>query len=177
MKSIRLMCLICVLCVCLMTGCGYNPIMYAHLSDRNNYGTYTVQIVDMFYSDHSSGEKIRDYSDARFLWSEVVFWVTFPTYEDADHFYGYTVDREKPLCEYIETFEVPEENNKLLTEHQFYEHISLGETVEITASHWIYMDGYFYYIIGLRYGEEVYLAPEEGLKNVIDMMDKDRSLI
>ena len=149
--------------VCLLSGCGYNPIMYNYLSDRNNYKTHTVQIEKIIYPEEDS--------DKTFLW------VTFPSYEAVDQFEGYEVDREKPLSEYVEVFSLCSENHQLVTENQFYDEISVGDTIEITASAWIYMDGYFYYIIGVQCGEKEYLNPDEGLKNVIRMMNKKRGLI
>ncbi len=151
------------LLICLLTGCGYNPIMYNHLSDRSNYKTYTVRIEKIIYPGANS--------------DEAFLWVTFPSYEAVDQFEGYEVDREKPLSEYVEVFSLCPENHRSVTESQFYDEISVGDTIDITASDWIYMDGYFYYIIGVRCGEKEYLNPDEELKNVIRMMDKNRSLL
>lgn len=163
MKRLRIYGVILLLCAFILTGCGYNPIMYAHLSDRNNYETYIVQIEKIIYPDADT--------------DKAFFWVTFPDYEAVDQFEGYEVDREKPLSDYVEVFSVPAENHKLLSENLFYEQISVGDTIEITASDWIYMDGYFYYIIGIRCGETEYLNPEVGLRNVIKMMNRKRGLI
>lgn len=159
----KAVCMLCLLLTCILTGCGYNSIMFDHLSDRNNYETYTVQIEKMIYPDADT--------------DKAFFWVTFLDYEALDQFMGYEVDREKPLSNYVETFSVIAENHRLLSGNQFYEQISVGDTIEITASDWIYMDGYFYYIIGVRCGETEYLNPEDGLKNVIDMMNRERGLI
>jgi hypothetical protein len=38
------------------------------------------------------------------------------------------------------------------------------------------MDGDFYYVIGLKYDGIEYLNSEEGLKNMVEMMKKNRSL-
>ena len=169
--------ILCILCIFVLTGCGYNPIMYSYLSDRNHYENYTVQIAEIYYYDWDSKEYVKDYSDERFQMNEVVFKVTFPSYEEADKFYGYEVDREKELSEYKEVFEVATENNQLLAKSGFYEQISVGDTIDITTSGWIYMDGYFYYIIGVQCGETEYLNSEDGLRNVIDMMNKKKGLI
>jgi hypothetical protein len=151
--------------------------MYSYLSDRNHYENYTVQIAEIYYYDWDSKEYVKDYSDERFQMNEVDFKVTFPSYEEADKFYGYEVDREKELSEYKEVFEVATENNQLLAKSGFYEQISVGDTIDITTSDWIYMDGYFYYIIGVQCGETEYLNSEDGLRNVIDMMNKKKGLI
>lgn len=151
------------LLICFLTGCGYNPLMYDYLSDRSNYKTYTVQIEKIIYPE--------DDSDKTFLW------VTFSSYEEVEQVKGHEVDREKPLAEYIEVFSLCPDNHWSVTEKQFYDEISVGDTIEITASAWIYMDGYFYYVIGVRCGEKEYLNPDEGLKNVIKMMNGNRGLI
>jgi len=151
------------LLICLLTGCGYNHHMYDYLSDRNNYKTYTVQIEEIIYPDEDS--------DKTFLR------VTFSSYEEVKQAKGYEADREKPLSEYIEVFSLCPENHQSVAENGFYDEISVGDTIEITASAWIYMDGYFYYIIGVRGGEKEYLNPDEGMKNVIEMMNGNRGVI
>ena len=64
----------------------------------------------------------------------------------------------------------------LLFENGFYKDFLVGNVVEIQSSDWIYMDTNFYYVIGVKYGETQYLKAEDGLQNIVDMMDKNRSL-
>ena len=61
-------------------------------------------------------------------------------------------------------------------ENGFYKDFLVGNVVEIQSSDWVYMDTNFYYVIGVKYGETQYLNAEDGLQNIVDMMDKERSL-
>jgi hypothetical protein len=72
--------------------------------------------------------------------------------------------------------EVIAENSKILLENDFYKNFFGGNVIEIQSSNWIYMDANFYYVIGIKYDEKQYLNAEDGLQNIVDMMDKERSL-
>ena len=55
--------------------------------------------------------------------------------------------------------------------------IKPGDVIEVVTSNWIYMDGDFFYIIGLSKDNKEYLNKEEGLQNLIAYMDENKSLL
>ena len=52
---------------------GHNSVMYEHLSNRDNYGTYQARVVDMYVYDQESKTYYRDYQSEMFLKGKVVF--------------------------------------------------------------------------------------------------------
>lgn len=52
----------------------------------------------------------------------------------------------------------------------------MNETIEIRASDLIYMDGNFFYIASVMYDETEYLNFDDGLKNIVNMIKKKRSV-
>ncbi len=150
--------IVCVLCLLSFTSCGYNKIMYDHLSNIENYETYTATIEKIsvvkenrtleYYEDKHTSEYIKGtvYLD---IFSEEV---------------GYSI-----------RVEITEENSDILLENGFYEIIEKGLSVEVQTSRWIYMDSDFNYVIGIKYNGTEYLNSQTGLENIIKMMDADRS--
>ena len=175
MKARPFFLLLCLLLVLNLTACsGYNKIMYKHLSDENNYKTYEVTVKNIYVRNKESG-RLEKYDEA--LHDE--------SYLSATVFFGVSKldgfdSGEYPLSDGTKTenivlLEVCAENSKTLLEKGFYENFSPGKVIEVQCSDWIYMDGNFYYVIAVKDGETQYLNSKEGLQNIIDMMDKDRS--
>lgn len=156
----RIGCLSAMLC-CVIFCCscfGYNPIMYRHLSNVNNYKTFEVTF---------NGIEREEYG--------TYFDITFPEDVGLDDFYGYgSTKRDGEFDFYAE---IEENNYDVLIENGFLENVKNGEKIEIRISDWIYMDGGFHYIIAVRYNGEEYLNVEDGIKNVKRMMNKNRSLL
>lgn len=173
-----IICLLCIMVSLLLTvSCtGHNSVMYEHLSNRDNYGTYQARVVDMYVYDQESKTYYRDYQSEMFLKGKVVFEVCFETYKDVETFLGSTPNESLPLSDYTFQLHVTPENNMILAEQGFYEDFSVGNTVQICSSHFIYMDTNYFYIAGLQYADTEYLSPDVGLENIIDMMKKDWSL-
>jgi len=166
----------CLLLILNLTTClGYNNIMYKHLSNEYNYQTYKVAVEKIYVCNKETG-KLEEYNDAihdeSYLSSTVYFSVS-----ELDGFYGgeYILG-DGTRTESMVLLEVLAENSKILLENDFYKNFLVGNVVEIQSSDWVYMDANFYYVIGVRYGETQYLNAEDGLQNIVDMMDKDRSL-
>ena len=149
---------ICLLCLISFSSCGYNHIMYEHLSNIENYETYTATI-----------EKISVVKDGQAL-----------EYYEGTHTTKYIkgavyLDISTEEISYSIRVMITEENSNILLENGFYEIIKKGLTVEIQTSNWIYGDTPFNYVIGIKYDGTEYLNSQEGLENIIEMMDADRS--
>ncbi len=176
MKVKVLLLSLCLLLILSLTACsGYNNIMYKHLGNENNYEKYEVAVENIYVCNKETG-KLEEYNDAihdeSYLSTTVYFSVS-----ELDGFYGgeYILG-DGTRTESMVLLEVLAENSKILLENDFYKNFLVGNVVEIQSSNWVYMDANFYYVIGVRYGETQYLNAEDGLQNIVDMMDKDRSL-
>ena len=167
---------LCFLLILSLTACsGYNNIMYKHLSNENNYETYEVAIENIYVCNKETG-KLEEYNDTihdeSYLCSTVYFGVSkLDGFDGGEYILGDGTKTEKMVL-----LEVIAENSKILLENGFYKDFLVGNVIEIQSSNWIYMDANFYYVIGIKYGEKQYLNAEDGLQNIVDMMDKDRSL-
>lgn len=175
MRTKTLLLSLCLLFVLCLAACsGYNKIMYKHLSNKNNYETYVVSIEKIYVCNKGTG-KLEEYDeslhDESYLNATVYFSVS-----ELDGFYGgeYAL-ADGTRTERMVLLEVITENSKALLENDFYKDFSLGNVIEIQASDWIYQDAKFYYVIGVKYDETQYLNAEDGLQNIVDMMNKDRS--
>lgn len=165
MKRIAAVFLSALMCL-LSTACGYNAIMVDILSDPESYGTFTVTITEI----KSTDEEITDVTDEAFAKNNAFIYVTFASYEDAALFLGSTPNRDLPLENYGNRLEVTAENNKMLAESGFYDNVKVGDTITVRASHFIYMDGNFFYIASVALGDTEYLNFDTGLANIMKMM-------
>ena len=176
MKVKVLLLSLCLLLILSLTACsGYNNIMYKHLGNENNYEKYEVAVENIYVFNKETG-KLEEYNDTihdeSYLSTNVYFSVS-----ELDGFCGdeYILG-DGTRTESMVLLEVLAENSKILLENDFYKNFLVGNVVEIQSSDWVYMDANFYYVIGVKYGETQYLNAEDGLQNIVDMMDKDRSL-
>ena len=134
-----------------------------------------LSIENIYVCNKETG-KLEEYNDTihdeSYLSTTVYFSVS-----ELDGFYGdeYILG-DGTRTEKMVLLEVSAENSKILLENGFYKDFLVGNVVEIQSSNWVYMDANFYYIIGVKYGEIQYLNAEDGLQNIVDMMDKERSL-
>ena len=152
---------LCFLCTLGLTSCtGYNNIMYEHLSDIENYKIYEAKI-EQIYIFNDETKKFEEYNSA----------VPGESSAGAVYFDISTEDTNSLI-----RLKVTADNNKLLLDNGFYNDFQIGDSVEMQASDWIYMDTDFFYVIGVTYEGVQYLSSADGLKNIVDMMDDDRSL-
>ena len=170
---------LCLLLILSLTACsGYNDIMYDHLSNEKNYERYEVAIENIYLFNQET-MKFEEYNDTIHDESHLSTTVYFGVSEldGIDGFDGgeYLLS-DGTKTERVVLLEVSAENSKILFENGFYKDFLVGNVVEIQSSDWIYMDTNFYYVIGVKYGETQYLNAEDGLQNIVDMMDKERSL-
>ena len=175
MKKKILVIIICLVCFTLSACTGYNNVMYKHLSNEANYGTYEVAVEKIYVLNKETG-KLEEYDetvhDESFLNRTVFFGVS-----ELDGFYGdeYVLENGSQT-NHIVLLNVLAENSQLLVNNSFYNNFSVGDIIEIQVSDWYYMDTDFYYVIGVKYNGVQYLNSEDGLQNIVDMMDKERSL-
>ena len=178
MKKIACLTVIIALIFVVFTSCsGYNRTMRDHLGNADNYQTFEVILKDLYYIDTSTNEKVRNFSGDDFLDKDIIFEVSFfNNIEELKPFLGSTPSEDIPLEEYKFQFSVTKENSKILFLNDFYNCVSLEEKISVKVSSYIYMDSEFFYIAQVEHDGIEYLSFEEGLKNIVDMMDKDKSL-
>lgn len=157
-KSITL--ILCVLCLLSFTACGYNNIMYKHLSNIDNYESYTAVIEQIYVVDKDSNRAVeynKNIHGSRYL-KDTVYIDILP------EGIGYSV-----------RVEIIPQNSQILFDNGFFDTVEEGITINVQTSLWTYMDGEFNFVIGLSYDDVQYLNSEDGLDNIIKMMDADRS--
>lgn len=172
---------VCVLLVCVicLQSCGYNNIMYDHLSDAENYQSYSVILKSISYVEDSKQSAREDLDAAEFALAETVYLdVVFASREQLAPFLGVSPENiPNSVDTYTVRLKICAENHKQLMQNGFYDAVRAGDEITVTASDWIYMDGEFFYVIGVAYGQQTYLDPTVGLQNVVDMMKKQRGLL
>ena len=178
MKKFSCFTLVLALLLLALVSCsGYNKIMRDHLKNSNNYQTREVFLKDFYYIDPSTNEKKRDFTAQEFSDNDVIFEVSFfNSVEELRPFLGGSPNESIPLEEYKFQFRVIKSNSKILLTNDFFNHITVGEKISVKVSDFIYMDNNYFYIAQLEYNGKEYLTFDEGLKNIVDMMDKNRSL-
>lgn len=177
MKKFSCFILILVFLLLALTSCsGYNKIMREHLSDPENYQAYEAILTDIYYRDPVTKEVIGDLEKSKITDYETVIIVTFETTEDVRTFLGGTPNHDMSPEEFNFELHVNSYNSKILHSNRFYESVSLGDKITVTASSWIYMDGDFFYIAHLECDGTEYLPFDEGLKNIVDMINKNKSI-
>jgi hypothetical protein len=163
MKKIITFLLVFIFTITLSSCSGYNKIMRNHLSDPNSYCEYIVEVHEIFISQYDSNKLIID--------------VRLFSKEEVAKFNG-LVSENLTFSpeEYLITFEVIGENVKEVYDNGLIEYIKPSDIIKIVASNLIYMDGEFFYIIGLSKDNKEYLNKDIGLTNLIAYMNENKSL-
>jgi len=162
--------------ICLSSCAGYNKIMRDHLSTPDNYHKFEAIVADVFYLNPKTSEIQRNFDTPDFLDFDVTIYIQFEDHENVSAFLGRTSNPDMPLDEHEYSLCIPAANSKILHENGFYKNISAGDKISITSSNWIYMDSDFFYVAHAESDGVVYLNFEDGLKNIIAMMNNDKSL-
>ncbi len=149
----------------LLSSCsGYNKIMRNHLSDSNSYCVYIVEVQEITISQYDS--------------NRLGVFVKFFSKEEVAKFHGVSAENITLAPEdYLIILEIRGDNVKEVCDNGLMEEIQPGDVIEVVASNWIYMDGDFFYIIGLSKDNKEYLNKDEGLQNLIVFLDKNKSLL
>ena len=165
-----------ILQVSLVSCSGYNGIMRNHLKNPDNYQACEVILEDFYYIVPSTNEKKRDFTTNEFSNNDIIFDVSFFNgIEELRPFLGGMPNPDIPLEEYKFQFRVIKSNNRILLANGFFNQITVGEKISVRVSDFIYMDSDFFHIARLEYNGKEYLNFEEGLTNIIDMMNKNKS--
>ena len=164
MKKFITFLLVFIFTITLSSCSGYNKIMRNHLSDSSSFCEYTVEVQKIAISQYDS--------------DKLVVFVKFFSKEEYAKFNG--VSAENLILspeDYLITLEIIGDNFKEVCDNGLMEEIQLGDIIEVVASNWIYMDGDFFSIIGLSKDNKEYLNKDEGLQNLIDYMNENKSLL
>lgn len=150
MKRLLLYLLIAVVLLSITACDGYNGIMREHLGNKDYY--FTVD-------------------------------ATFCSYKEADdRIYLYVIVEDKSAFDSSEAnneelgLELVGDNCNILGEILANEEICEGDKITVKCSTWIYMDSAFYYVAEIKELDKVYLSFGDGLKNIIEYMDNNKSL-
>ena len=163
MKKIVISILIFLLTITLSSCSGYNKIMRNHLSDASSYCEYIVEVQEIAISQYDS--------------KRLDVFVDFFNKEEVAKFNGVSAENLTLSQEdYLITLEIIGDNIKEVCNNGLMNEIQPGDIIEVVASNWIYMDGDFFYIIGLSKDNKEYLNKDEGLQNLITYMNENKSL-
>ncbi|MBQ8579195.1 MAG: hypothetical protein IJ448_00685 [Oscillospiraceae bacterium] len=145
----------------LLSACtGFNDIMYDHLSSANNYAPYRANVQELICKEDNT----------------LIIKVTFNDYDVVRNFLGGSPNQEIPLNEYVFSLTVAAENVIILRENGFFDAVSVNDSIEVSATSFIYSDSEFFYVAAVRTEEKEYLDAQTGLQNIIRMMDDNRSI-
>ena len=134
-----------------MTACsGYNGIMREHLSNEENY--FDIEATFCSYKE----------TDDRIYLYVVV--------EDKSAFDSFEVNSEEIRLELVG------DNCKTLSEVLAKEEIREGDRITVKCSTWIYMDSTFYYVAELKTQSQTVLSFDDGLNNIIEYVNDNKSL-
>ena len=164
MKKIITFLLVFIFTITLSSCSGYNKIMRNHLSDPSSFCEYIVEVQEIAISQYDS--------------NRLGVFVKFFSKEEYAKFNGVSAENITLAPEdYLITLEIRGDNFKEVCDNGLMEEIQPGDVIEVVASNWIYMDGDFFYIIGLSKDNKEYLNKDEGLQNLIDYMNENKSLL
>lgn len=161
----------------LFCGCGFNKIMREHLSDPDNYYEFTIEVARVYTYDGNADSYENRYTD-----------VTSPAdinLDAADLFYidGKVISGNYEFVdgEYYEEqnetqFEFSRANVLHLLSTEFYDIVKIGDILTIRSTMWIYGDREWQYVAEIKLNDTVYLGFDEGLQNIIDYMNANKSI-
>ena len=156
---------------------GYNRVMREHLKNADNYQAREMILKDFYYIDPSTQEKKRDFADQAFGDNDIIFEVAFgKSVEELILFSGHTFEEDAELELYQFQLRVIPSNSQILLENGFFDRIAVDEKISFKASDYIYMDSEYFYIAQLEYADTEYLSFDDGLKNIVDMMEENKSI-
>ena len=164
MKKIITFLLVFIFTITLSSCSGYNKIMRNHLSDPSSFCEYIVEVQEIAISQYDS--------------NRLGVFVKFFSKEEVAKFHGVSAENLTLNPEdYLIALEIIGDNIKEVCDNGLMEDIQPGDVIEVVASNWIYMDGDFFYIIGLSKDNKEYLNKDEGLQNLIAYMNENKSLL
>ena len=152
--------LVIMLFVLSLSACdGFNNVMCNHLSDAANYHVCQATVQELIPKE-----------DGRLMIK-----VIFDNDEDVCGFMGVTPNPNIVVQDYVISLELTAENAQILTINGFLDEIKSGDIIEVRVAKYIYSDTDFFYVAAVSCDGKAYLNFEDGLRNIIDMMNRNRS--
>lgn len=151
--------------------------MRRHLSSAENYHTLDGYILEIYYYNPITNDRVYECNDEALVKYDISFKVSFEDKDCMSSFFGGDPSPKKETSDHWFVLTVVSENSKILYQNGFYDHISIGDRIRVTTSSFIYMDSFFFYIAAIEYNGTVYLDFDDGLENIVDMMNENKSLL
>ena len=163
------------MCIMVLSSCGYNNTMYKYLSNIEHYDKYTIQVNDYYFynQDENHYQNYNKDEPEKYIFEKFYF-----SLKELNGFHSgsYLVNDSK-LSDHMVLLKLEYYNYDILKVNNFFEEYVMNDDLEVILSNWRYMDATYYYIIGVKYNNKEYLNVEQGLANVIKVMDENRSFI
>ena len=150
MKRMLLPLLVIILLLSVTACSGYNGIMREHLGNEDNY-----HVIDATFCSY------KETDDRIYLYVAV---------EDKLAFDSSEVNSEEIRLELVG------DNCNVLSEALAQEEIREGDRITVKCSTWIYMDSTFYYVAELETQGRTLLSFDDGLNNIIEYVNNNKSL-
>lgn len=175
-KSIALLVIILLLGLLLNSCTSYPKPLYNRLSNPEYYDEFSMIIRGFEYSDVDTNqieEYTPDISEERI--HQIYIVVSCDSRETFINFFGGisedTTD-EKISEEHI-YLQLCKENNDILISGNFYDELSVGDNITVSATHFVYFDVGRNYVCSIKTENKTYLDFDEGLSNIVKMMDNE----
>lgn len=161
----------------LLSGCGYNRIMREHFSNPDNYFEFEIEVTRIYFYDD---DKHRDERFVDITCSADV------DLDSADTFYidGKVLDGNVPFLDKDDyamhselDFEISRANVLHLLSTEFYNVIKVGDKLKVRSTLWTYSDNDWRHVAEIKLGDTVYLGLAEGLQNIIDYANANKSVL
>lgn len=164
-----------ILLTVLLCGCGFNKIMRDHLSNPDNYYEFEIEVTRIYSYDGNKrqDERYTDISSARDVDLDApVFYISGKVLSGncksvTDDYYA---------KQYENKFEISQANVSRLLSTDFYDVVKVGDVLNIRATWWIYGDRDWRYVAEISLNGTTYLQFDEGLQNIVDYMNANKSL-
>ncbi len=158
-----------------LTSCsGYSAIMRNHLSNEENYASYTGVVCEIYYYD-AQDHKVSLLSAEEIPQCDAYMELTFSDRDSVSSFLGGEPNPDWDLDEFQFSFIITKECNQILAENGFYDTVAVDTPIIITASSFIYMDTDFFFIAALACKDKQYLTAEEGLQSIRAYVNENKS--
>ena len=177
-KSVALNLLVVILFMTtLLTSCKpYGKILYQHLSNPELYDEFSMIVKGFEYWDADTKKQGVYTTDIELDESDTVYIVVYcDSRETFINFYGSIADwmTDEMISEEYIYLKVCKENNDALISNNFYGEISSGDNIIVSATHFVSFDKLRTFMCSLKTENKLYLDFDEGLSNIVKMMDAE----
>lgn len=169
-------CVIAVLLTVSLSGCyGYNKLMREHLSNPDNYYEFTVEVTRIYtYDGDNYDNRSTDIScSADVDANSDLFYIEDKVLSGNYQF----VDGDYYEKQIEIQFELSRANVLYLLSTDFYDVAKVGTQLNIRSTMWIYGDREWQYVAEIKLDDAVYLGFNDGLQNITEYMNANKSLL